>query len=345
MKNLFYLFCLSITIFSCSEELEVEAPFIETPIIFSLIEPKQDFQYFRVQKAFSGIVDNALTLAQDPKNIYYDSGEIELTLLIVDPEEPDRPYFDFPLVYSRCDTCKDPGIFNNDYLPIYHTYSFLPVDHESTTPLTTTLFFKNLITGHTAESNIGLVPCFEILNPKWDCSYQHSTTFFIFDDFVINFLGPEHGRLVNLSMWVLYFEVPLNSTTIVEKTTENFPMPIIKFMELDQETGYEYVFRKGSKAFGDYLNAAIDTSNNSKVRYRIIEGGVATMTFEIYNDDFYLHNLYENQVNIDQVSLAYTNIDNGLGVIAAKVHRVVPGIVIQIDNEDYWDNFPSLKHR
>ncbi len=339
------LFLFSIILSSCSTDADVQGPFEEMPVIYSIIEPKQDFQYFRVQKLFAGYDNNALEYAQDPDNIYYDSGEIVLNLKVVDPEEPDRPYFDFPLLYYSCDTCKGEGTFFSGYQPYYYTYSFLPIDHESKTALDATLSFKNLISGDTASCTTGLIPCFDIINPDWECGYllPQLPTFF-FDSMELRFEGPPNGRVVNVLLDVVYFETPLSGTTIKEKTTEDQPMVLLNFEELRKDDGFEYFFTFAKEEFGDYLLEAVDTSNNDDVRYRFIEGGVATFYFEVFNDHYFEYYVIRNEINLEQVSLAYTNVKDGLGLMGAKFLREIPDVEIQIKDDQYWDDYPSLKH-
>ncbi len=345
-SRIFLSFFITIGFFACESDPDIHAPFVETPIIYSILEPRQDFQYFRVQKAFSGDNGNVVDLSKNPEMIYYDSAEIALHFTLIDPEEPERPYFDFPLLYIRCDTCKEKGEFFDEYLPLYHTYSFLPVDHESTTPLEASLSFENLVTGHTANATTGLVPCFEIINPLWECSYSNLSPRFVFDDFKIQLIGPPNGRLIHVTLDVFYFEIPKHGGSFKEKTTMNKPMEVISFKELDRAPGYQYTFSKLDSDFGDYLAAAIDTSNNSEVESRIIQGGgVAFMHFEIYNDDYFNFQLINNNQNGLQVDLNYSNINNGLGLLGAVVKREVNSIPIEIEDKDYWDQWPNLKHR
>ncbi len=333
-------------LFSCSTDVDVSAEFYETPVIYSIIEPGQDFQYFRVQKAFSsGASGNANQLIKDPKNIYYDSGEIELNFKISDPENPDRPLFDFPLVYSRCDTCKESGDFYYDYLPIYHTYSFLPIDPESDKALVADLLFKNLETGHEARASIGLIPCFEIISPRWECSYENFQPTFLFDSLDIRLIGPEYAKVISVFMDVVYFEVPINGSEFEERTTEQEPWLVVDQSILNRDPGYEYSYKRGSNEFGQYLYRAVDTSNNKDIDYRVIQtAGVARFKFVLFDNEYYQYDLYTNNVSELQVSLAFTNIQNGLGLIASQLIREIPAITIEVEDKTYWDQFPSLKH-
>ncbi len=346
MRKYIFLLLLLPFLINCSTDFDITAEFYETPVIYGVIEPKKDYQYFRVQKAFAATKDgNVSEMVQDAENIYYDSGEIEIVLKVTDPEEPERPYYDFPLVYSRCDTCKQAGEFNHDYLPLYHTYSFLPVDHESDRPLVADLFFTNLETGHEARASIGLIPCFEVINPRWQCSYRNSLPTFVFDSFDIRLIGPEYARIVTIFMEVLYFEVPLHGGDIIEKTTQDEPWLVVKREDLSRDAGYEYSFKRGPKDFGNYLYEAVDTSNNSEIEYRVIEtSGVATFKFILYDNEYYQYDLYTNNLSELQISLAFTNVQDGLGVMASQLVRDVPGISIRLNDQNYWDDFPSLKH-
>jgi hypothetical protein len=346
MRKALFGFLASILVFSCTTEVEVNAPFVETPIIYSLINSDDSLQFFRIQRAYSGANGNAIELAKDPSRIYYDTSEIELRLKLVDPKNPDTTLFDEILDVFLCDSCKEPGDFYFEDVPVYVTMNSLPIDPSNEDPLNAFLELTNLNTGVIAKAETGLVPCYFIRSPQWRCN-RSSSPKMVFDQMEIRFQGPENGKLAVVTMSVLFFETPINGGIVIEKNTENSPLTLVNNVPLDKAPNFEYVFSYDSLLFGNYLNGAIDTSNNNLIKERNIESvGLGTFYFNIFNDDYYNYQLINNNFNpITQTSPIFTNVENGLGLMGGRTLRIVPSVPIQISDNLYWGRWPSIKHR
>ncbi len=348
MRKIVLGLLVSFFMFSCDDTVEVNAPFVETPIIYSLLNTDDSLQVFRIQRAFSGEGGNAIELAKDPDKVYYDTAEIELNLRLVDPSNSNTEVFNEKLQVFLCDSCKEEGVFYSEEVPVYVTMNPLPIDPRDEDPLDAFLSFKNKETGHLAEAQTGLVPCFRIISPQWRCRTDiGSNPRMTFDDIEVRFVGPENGKLAYVSMSILYFEVPLNGGNPIERDTEDDQMVLVNFVQLDKSPGFQYEFRRDSLSFGNYMNGAIDTSNNAAIKERIIEdAGLATVYFNVFNNDYNDYQLINNNFNpITQTSPIYTNVKNGIGLMGARTLRVVPSVIVDISENGYWDRWPSIKHR
>ncbi len=67
---------------SCSNELIVNAPPVETPVVFGLLDVSSKRQFIKVERAFIEEQVSALVLAQDPSQLYYDEATVQLIELI-----------------------------------------------------------------------------------------------------------------------------------------------------------------------------------------------------------------------------------------------------------------------
>ncbi len=71
MKKFCILLFLASTILSCDNTLNVIDPGGDIPIIYGLLDPSQDAQYIRIERAFVDPEISALVLAQNVDSIYY----------------------------------------------------------------------------------------------------------------------------------------------------------------------------------------------------------------------------------------------------------------------------------
>lgn len=73
------LLLLSVLLFSCKNDLELNAPYKEYPSIYAVLNPQDDIQMIRINKVFLGEGD-ANVMAQVADSINYQPGEITITL-------------------------------------------------------------------------------------------------------------------------------------------------------------------------------------------------------------------------------------------------------------------------
>lgn len=336
-----FIFC-TLTLWGCSTDVDVNAPFVETPIIYSVLNSEDSIQAIRVQKAFSGENGNALELSQDRDQIYYDPSIVSVRLELTDPTLQNQVVFVDTLQYTICDSCKDEGDFYSDSVPVYLTTKPLPIDPASDDPLDAFIFFMNQESGLEATAETNLVPCFPIKLPQFRCNNVTSNPRMVFDEIELAFNGPENGALSLVTMIALYFEQPITGGQPIEKTTETEPWIMVNNFPLTKGEGFEYEFKFDTLAFGNYLNGAVDTSNNADVESRLFV--TADFYFSIFNQDYYDYQLINNNYNpITQTSPTYTNINNGLGLLGGRTLRIVPNVAVQTARLNYYDNWPSLK--
>jgi hypothetical protein len=67
-----FFFWLSIALFtSCSTEVDLIGDFVETPVVYGIIDPTDENIFIRIERAFADPITSAIDLAKDPEIIYY----------------------------------------------------------------------------------------------------------------------------------------------------------------------------------------------------------------------------------------------------------------------------------
>ncbi|HHB78796.1 MAG TPA: DUF4249 family protein [Saprospiraceae bacterium] len=75
------LFVSIVTITSCSNELELTAPWKDVPIVYGMLSLSDSAQYVRVERAFLDPKQNALHFTGNPDSIYYQNAQVSLVNL------------------------------------------------------------------------------------------------------------------------------------------------------------------------------------------------------------------------------------------------------------------------
>ncbi|MEQ8560878.1 MAG: hypothetical protein RID18_05160, partial [Cytophagales bacterium] len=156
---------LSIVLFSaCSTDLDVNADFRETPIMFGLINQSDSINYIRLQKAYSNQDGNALEIAKNFDSLYYDTTKVKLTLLELDRQNGDTSEVD--VLVPEYNEDKAPGDFAAPGQYVYKTdfNDFKPDGYEY-------IFkFENSESGLEATAVTDIIACERIVAPiRYTC--------------------------------------------------------------------------------------------------------------------------------------------------------------------------------
>lgn len=103
-----------ITLTSCSNELKVNAPWRDIPVIYALLDPAQDTHFIRIHKAFLG--DKPVSeMASVPDSLYYDN------MTAVVEEYLDKQLVrTFPVLLHPDPPALNPGFFTTDGYRLYY---------------------------------------------------------------------------------------------------------------------------------------------------------------------------------------------------------------------------------
>lgn len=65
--------------YSCDNTLDLVEEKIETPVVYSMLNYEDEYQYVRLERAFASANESALVLAKNPDSLYYPNAEVKLT--------------------------------------------------------------------------------------------------------------------------------------------------------------------------------------------------------------------------------------------------------------------------
>jgi len=69
---------IAIIITSCSNEFELNEPKKEVPVVYAVLDPGDENQYFRIERVFLDPEKSANEVAQNPDSLYYDDISVKL---------------------------------------------------------------------------------------------------------------------------------------------------------------------------------------------------------------------------------------------------------------------------
>ena len=357
MRNTFIIAILSLLLFnSCSTDIDVNADFRETPIMFALINQNDSINYVRLQKAYSNENGNALEIAKEFDSLYYDTTRVKLFLTETNLSNGEIDTVDFLVPEYNED--KVPGLFSAPGQYIYKTVfnDFKEVGYEYT------FNFVNLDTKLSASAKTDIVGCQRIVAPvQYSCSPPQGFISGLRRNFDVNvdgdgqprsfteFRGPANAAFFSLEAVIEYTEEYPDRTDTV--STENQVWTIIS-LDLDQRVPAKPYGENGDlsiaqSAIGNYLARVINTENDQE--NDLLERGLLTIQFFFY----YYNTSYENYLEVNgnfnplsQTKPLYTNVQNGLGLVASRSILVTQKLPIStisnFDDTNYFKDWPEL---
>jgi hypothetical protein len=114
-KHILHIFIL-LLLASCDNEIDINAPWVETPVVFGLLDADTNVQYIRIQKTYLNSVDQTTDQgAQYPDSLYFDT-------LVVKVFSSTGQEFNF----VKTTYPKDDGFFTNENHVVYRASGFQP---------------------------------------------------------------------------------------------------------------------------------------------------------------------------------------------------------------------------
>ena len=299
MKNKIILLLFSVFFLSCETDFDVNAEWQDVTVVFGLLDPNNEDQLIKINKAFLGPGD-ALQMASVADSTNYDPSEITVKVHRV-KQQPFGGYDTLASV-TLSDTLleKDEGLFSTEENIIY-TFKKPSSFYNTNSLYLLDILNENTQERITSETEIINTFSFESLNPSFEwglyngelpdslkfrtknIEWQKSPNGLIYQlDIVINFL--ENNDTVNL-VW---------SQPLVEYTSGNMSLQI-----------------KGEQFFQFLVN---NLDNNTVKQFLNLDlvmtiGTVELKTYIDVNKPF---------SGIVQERPTYKNINNGIGLFSSR---------------------------
>jgi hypothetical protein len=317
MRKLLFFVLLGITaVFnSCKNDLEVNAPWKDTTIVFGLLNRSDSTQYIRISKAFLG-EGNALDFAKNFDSLYYKTSDIEVKI----EEYKNGNLTETYVLLADTSIQKEPGIFNSPKQLLYsfNTFGADALDAAATYKL----IVKNIKTGNEASASTFLVANPLITKPS---EIEEEVRLYPGGRTAFEWRSSKNGYLYEAFIRFLYKEINPNSpndtsykyvelnlgrqTSIFEEGT----VPIKLDADIENKNIYQALF--------SFIPQA--TAQNPAIRFPTGLEFIINVTTNEMNT--YI-NVNQPSNTITQERPQYTNVTNGIGIFSSRgnVSRFLP---------------------
>ena len=284
---------------SCKNDIDINADWKETMVIYGILEPGLEQQKIRVSKAFQNGKTSALVAAQISDSLFLDTVNVTLTNLKTGIEYKLVPQFNEP---------KEPGIFANDKNPIY--------------------VLDSAIHGHVIDPDVDYK--IEVVNPKTGSTAFSKTRSMGFanlaapviaDNSIFN-IGQNFSFAINPGRNAYSYDGKMDITikewnTITKDTTEQ----VIRWNYLT-----DFIVNQGSSAAItripriSFLQLLSSVYKKNKDLHRRIER-LDFVTFGGNQQLYDFISVNEPAIGIVQKQTEYSNIVNGYGLFASRTEQ------------------------
>lgn len=314
--NVFKTCILILSIFSlgaCKNDIEINAPWKEIPVVYGFLDVNKDTQYIRVQKAYQNSID--LTTAEGAQisdSLYFKNATVEVNGV---------PFTKITSIN------KNSGFFASDINFIYQAKMTLNPNQRYNLKITSGE------TGLSYTSSTTIVDRAEIMtiSPNYKLyirPYQD------FNRIQFQFKPGARAALYDVAIRFWYKEYPVGNPTNFELKYIDYYLE--KNWSVDAVSGKSYV--PTSKEWINYIKGALVVNSNVTREFHRIDyvaiGGSKEMKDII--------DLSKPSAVIVQRKTDYSNIENGLGIFSSRSETAKIDLLLQNDTDDA--GFDSSKY-
>ena len=301
---------LTLLTVGCDNELDVAADWEEVAIVYGALNPNQDVNYIRIQRAYLDDVQGAFAFSDNKDSLYFD------TLNVTVDEYLDGEYiqtFNLNKINGNDEgITKDTGIFYSDDNIIYRLEgdikpSMFASDYEYR------LTVRNPITGYVCTSTTPSVGQAEVFSPINETAGTIYITASEGHFVIVKFQEGIHARAYRVDMDIHYEEFKLSDPDQVVSKTVKWPLVGLgNTKSLDGFKNAEYQI--SSVGFFSALKQNIEV--DPTLGRRLVN---FDFTFYGISDDFNTFlSVASPSITIVQKKPEFTNIENGLGIFASR---------------------------
>ncbi|MBT7897090.1 MAG: DUF4249 family protein [Flavobacteriales bacterium] len=299
MKYFFLSILILLSISSCETDFDVNANWEDVTIVYGLIDPNEEIQLVKINKAYLGEGD-AIEMASISDSTNYNPSDIRVTLYRI--KEISFNQYDTLSSVILNDTIleKDDGLFSIDNNIIY-TFS-KPESFYNTNSIYS-LEVINLSSGHMVTSKTEIINnfSFESLNSsfQWGLYNEELGDSLMFRTKTIEWTKSNNGEIYQLDVLINYIE---NNDTI----SLIWSQPLIEYSSGNMTTKI-----KGNLFF-DFLSSNL--SNNTTKQFLNLD-----LVMTVGTDDLKTYiNVNKPFSGIVQERPAFSNIGNGIGLFSSR---------------------------
>ena len=320
MKNVYLFIIISLLASSCETDFDVNANWQEVTIVYGLIDPNEEIQFVKINKAYLGEGD-AIQMSSISDSTNYNPSELKVIIYRI--KELSFNQYDTISSVLLHDTIidKDDGIFSTDNNIIY-TFK-KPVSFYNTNSFYS-LEVINLSSGHKVTSQTEIIKdfSFESLNSsfEWGLYNGDLADSLKFRTKTIEWTKSNNGEIYQLDIIINYIE---NNDTI----NLVWSQPLIEYSSGNMTTKI-----KGDLFFQFLLN---NLSNNTTKQFISLD-----LLMTVGTDDLKTYiNVNKPFSGIVQERPVFSNINNGIGLFSSRYsYDEINGIELTNNTINYMIN-------
>jgi hypothetical protein len=297
-KSVVVLFAF--TFFSCENEVDLNAEFEDTTVVYALLNANADTQFVKINKAFLEDGANAIELAKDVDRLFYDSLDVRLISITNNDT----------IHLNTIDKPKEPGIFSNEKNVLFYT----------TDQIVSTANYKLSIIqpdGKETSATTRVLEEVTVSRPEVRNGERLSLSFtristggleYIDYEFIFNLRSTMAS--VTAKMYFQYYEL-INGARVFKRV--EIPIGNLKNSELKNDL-FSINYR------GDRFYRAIANAVEPSATRKVVE-----LQDNIILEVFAVDQVYQQYADINgpldglaQVRPEFTNITNGIGLFASR---------------------------
>ena len=326
-KQLFIclLLLLGTALSSCETDLDANAPYKETAVVYGLLDFNQPRQYVRVQKTFQNGTGNAYDYAKITDSLYFKNITVKLI---------NRSNGSSITLQKDNSIPMKPGVFASDSNFLYYTDQ--PLDKWATYELEITNNETNTTFGGTTT----LVDSVNWRNPSRTLQIPFEVKSNQY--YSVSWETARNAYMYDLVIRMYYTDyLTNNSGQVIDSVQRVLDWPAIKGQKTDNALGGDRKsFSISQINLFSFLAANIPVTNNVKRRAYKVD-------FMIYgaSQDLASYILINApSFGVVQKSTQYTNIRNGLGIFSSRNQSSIKGVPVSTQMWLEMANSPTLKN-
>lgn len=320
----------------CSTDVDVNAPYREVKVLYCIIDPNLPFQTARISKGFQNEGLSAYEIAKNPDSSLYGPGILEVKLLEIGQSGIKREF----LLKDTLISNKDSGLFYAPDQIVFKTPNFKVDTGQRYQNILYKIRITNKRTGSISEAETPVVGRnFEINEP---IRFADDKPY----DVGFSFKSPTNLKIIksqNAAIIQAYFywkiQVVKEGNVISEEIWKWSSPSDLTFASEASSIGTATL---GSGSFYNFLRNELKSRGSDGVisrKFLVSELEIlsASKDFKKYRDAF------NNYNSLTQSLPIYSNVKNGLGVMAAINYSRVPVRLNGVSEQTIKDSIPEFK--
>jgi len=289
---------------ACNNDMQIQAPYVDIPVIYSILNQNDSTNYLRLEKSFAGEM-NAYEMAAVADSIYYPKAEVFM-------ERWRDGEFREKLVFNEIDSIpRNTGIFASNPNRLYANNSKLEGASEYRLQI--------VIPGKedTIKARTNLVDKIRIIKPPYTQPTLNLSQYN--GEIRVEWESAPYARVYFLQIRFNYLEV-LQNDTIPKSLVWN----IAHYVSEHSGGGERMKTDINHEQFYKWLPSKLFPPENGI--HRIAQKKTFDFLFTVGGEELYTFmQIYNPDEGINQEKPVYTNISGGIGLFSARYHQELQG--------------------